>query len=136
MRWIQNPQRVTVPASDTLNVVMYRQDRAFRELTIWVRPVNSRVPGSSAGVRDFTYEVFFGPTSQGAAAPRVNDEVFLAYDPGSTGRIWPANDRTSNWARGPRSKVHGFDITVQFVNGAVTPLVLDVEFDAMTIDLG
>lgn len=95
---------------------MARQDRPFRELSIWVRPVTSRSPGDAAEVRDFSSRVYFGPTAQGAAAARTDDENYMAYDPGDTQRIWPANDPTSNLHRKERDKIKGFDITLRLVN--------------------
>lgn len=136
MRFIDIPMRVTVPANGGIElVVMPKQDRAYRELTIWGIPESAVAVGGAAGTRNFSSQVFFGHTSQAGAAARVDDNVYLIYDPGDTERIWPANEPTSN----PQNarKVKGFPITVRLVNSDATlPLVITVEFCAMTIDQG
>lgn len=139
MRWIHDLQTITLEATggaDTALVTMALQDRAFRELTIWGVPGSGRVVGDAPGVRNFTYQVFFGPTSQAAAAPRVTDEIFFIYDPGDTVRIWPPNDPTTNLHRLPRSSVRGFPVSVQIINLDADPLILTLEFLALTIDQG
>lgn len=141
MRFIRDVQVITLDAAggpnDTQNVVMAPQDRPFRELTIWGMPGTGRVVGDAAGVRNFTSEVFFGPTTQGGASARANDEIYLVFDPGDTVRIWPANNTASNpESAGTRQGVRGFPVTVQFVNLAATKIVITVIFLAMTIDQG
>lgn len=91
-----------------------------------------------AQARNFTSEVFFGPTSQGAAIARLTDEEFLIFDPGDTVRLWPPNEPSSNPQRkGTKWEIHGFDITVRINNlDAVNPLGITIEFSSMTIDSG
>ena|SRR3990167_1803476 len=143
MRFIRDVQIATLDATGGANderiVEMARQDRPFRELSIWCIPAASlaRAIGSAAGVLDYSTEVFFGPSSQAAAAARANDEIFMPFDPGSTVRIWPANDLTSNPQQiGTRGQVRGFPISVRAINSAAEPVVLVIIFCAMTIDQG
>lgn len=113
------------------------EDRPFRELTIWGVPETPRQVGDAAIAKNFTTEVFFGPTSQAAALLRPDDEVFMAFDPGDAVRIWPPNNPTSNpQQRGTNNQVHGFPIMVRITNLDVAALVIAVEFNAMTIDQG
>jgi hypothetical protein len=93
---------------------------------------------AAAQVRSFSSQVFFGPTSQGAALARVTDEQYLIYDPGDTVRIWPPNEPSSNpQRRGTKWEVKGFPITVRIVNSdAVNALGITVEVSSMTIDQG
>lgn len=139
MRWVHDIQTVTLEAAggdDTQLVTMARQDRAFRELTIWGEPGTGRVVGDAADVRDFTTRVYFGPTPQGAATARSDDEIYFIFDPGDTVRLWPANEPSSNKNRSPRDQVRGFDISVLVVNLDAAPLVLTIEFLALTIENG
>lgn len=135
MRFIDIPIRTVVPASSTVDVVLPKQDRAFRELTIWGIPESSVVVGGAAGVRNFSSQVFFAHTSQGAAAARADDNVYLIYDPGDTERIWPINEPSSNSMNSRKPK--GFPITVRIVNADATlALNITIEFCAMTIEQG
>jgi hypothetical protein len=141
VRFVRDVQVITLDATggpnDQQNVVMAPQDRPFRELTIWGKPGTGRVVGDAAGVRNFTSEVFFGPSSQAAAAARADDEIYLVYDPGDTVRIWPANNTASNpESAGTRRGVLGFPVTVQLTNLAATKVVITIIFLAMTIDQG
>jgi len=137
MRFIRDTRRVVVPATSTLDVAMRRLDRSFRELTIWGIPESPRAVGDAPIVCNFSSQVFFGPTSQGAAAAKVTDDIYLVYDPGDAVRIWPANEPTSSpQQKGTSNEVRGFSITVRLVNSAASPLVIIVEFTAMTIDQG
>lgn len=140
MRFIHDIQVAELQAAggaDTVNLVMARQDRVFRELTIWGIPGTGRAVGDAAGVRDFTTQVFFGPTAQAVPVARADDQIFLAYDPGDTQRLWPPNEPTSNpQQRGTSNQVRGFDITVRVVNLDTSPLVLVLEMLAMTIENG
>jgi len=89
--------------------------------------------------RNFTSEVFFGPTSQGAAAAHLTDEEFLLFDPGDTVRIWPPNEPSSNPQRKFENRwgVKGFPIVVRVTNlDAVNQLGITIEFVSMTIDQG
>ncbi len=139
MRFIHDKQIVTLEATggaDTTLVTMARQDRAFRELTVWCIPGSGRAVGDAPGVRNYTCQVFFGATSQSAPVARADDDIWLASDPGDTVRIWPANEPTSNLHRGTRNQVLGFDVSVQVINLDVVPVTLTFEFLAMTIDQG
>lgn len=238
MRFNRYPRTVRVPPDSTLDVMMPREDRAFRELTIWAVPITARtngdrtpsalvnvtgvtidkvssntITGTAAGtlsftpnprqlvwqapgspapgspvalppgslgnlyvtlpggdgsfltanvnlalvpatpqsdsvtfalvvpaaqVRSFSSQVFFGITAQGAPAARVNDEMYLAYDPGDAVRIWPPNEPSSSpQQRGTANQVEGLAITVRLVNtDVVNPLDITVEFTSMTIDQG
>jgi hypothetical protein len=101
-----------------------------------VKAVTLVVP--AAQVRSFSTQIFFGITAQGAPTARVNDEVYLAYDPGDAVRIWPANEPSSSpEKRGTNDQIQGFPITVRVVNtDAVNPLDITIEFCTMTIDQG
>jgi len=137
MKFIRFTSRVTVPAASTRDVTMPRLDRAFRELTIWGIPESPRQVGDAPNARNYSSQVYFGPTSQGAAAARVNDDVYMIYDPGAAVRIWPPNEPSSNpQQKGTSNEIAGFPITVRLVNAAASPLVMTVEFTAMTIDQG
>lgn len=137
MRFLRHTRQVTVPGAGSTLVSMPREDRPFRELTIWGIPETPRQIGDAPVAKNFTAEVFFGPTSQSAAIFRPDDEVFLAYDPGDAVRIWPPNNQTSNpQQRGTNNQVHGFAVAVRINNAAAAPLVITVEFNAMTIDQG
>lgn len=141
MRFIHETRTVTVDetggAADVVDVVMPPQDRAFRDLTIWIQPASDREVGDVANVLDFDHETFFGPTSQAAAANRTDDEIFMTYDPGDAVRIWPANEPTANLHRAAAmEQPKGFPITVQLTNNAAAKVVIAVHFMAMTIDQG
>lgn len=130
MRWVNDPHRITVPGGGgSLDVVMARQDRPFRELSIWVRPSTPRVAGDGLPVflRDYSGQIFFGPTAQAGPVSKLDDESWMLYDPGDTQRLWPANDPTTNLHRNTRARVKGFDITAQFINnslGASAPITV------------
>ncbi len=145
MRFIHETLKASVAAAggaDVVDVVMPAQGRPYRELTVWVEPVTSRGVGDAPGVRNFDHETFFGPTSQAASATRTDDEIFFAYDPGDTVRIWPANAPApvSAHRASPdgitRLRPSGFAITVQLTNLAAAPVEILVHFVAMTIDQG
>lgn len=139
MRFVHDKQVASLEAAggaDSVLLVMARQDRPFRELTIWGEPGTGRVVGDVAAARGFTYQVFFGATAQSAPVARVNDEIFFVYDPGDTVRIWPANEPTSNLHRLTRNQVRGFDVSVLLTNTAAAPLTITLEFLALTIENG
>lgn len=87
----------------------------------------------TAQTRNFSTQVFFGPTSQGGAAARVNNNVYLVYDPGDAGRVWPTNEPSSN---PQREDVRGLPVTVRIINSAADALAITIEFMAMTIEQG
>ena len=138
MKFLDFPKTVTVGTSSTLDIVMPKVDRPFRELTIWGIPRSDKAVGAAAGTRNFSSQVFFGHSSQAAAAPRTDDNRYLIYDPGDKVIIWPANEPSSNPTyAGKEARVVGFPITVRIVNSdATNALVITIEFLAMTIDQG
>lgn len=147
MRFIRDSRRVTVPgAGSTVDVVMDAQDKPFRELTILAAPVTSRVPGDGlpAAARDYSVEIFFGPTSQGGATARTDDNQFLALDPGDGQRIYPANNHTSYLHARPRGKSLGFPITARLINNLlassqptnITGVVITAVDPATTVGAG
>lgn len=93
---------------------------------------------AAAQVRSFTTQIFFGQTAQGAAAARVNDEAYLAYDPGDAVRVWPPNEPSSNpQQKGTTNQVRGFPVICRVVNTDVAnDLDITIEFTSMTIDQG
>lgn len=118
MRFVHDSQRVTVPSGGVVDVVMALQERDFRELTIWGTPMSARAAGdgSTPAVRDFSSRVYFGPSAQGAATARTDDDEYVIYDPGDTQRIWPANNPRSNLSGSARQRAAGFPITVRITN--------------------
>jgi len=93
---------------------------------------------AAAQVRSFTTQIFFGQTAQGAAAARVNDEAYLAYDPGDAVRIWPPNEPSSNSPqKGTTNQARGFPVTCRVINTDIAnDLDITIEFTSMTIDQG
>jgi len=92
----------------------------------------------TAKTRNFTSQLFFGPTAQTAPVPRANDAVYLIYDPGDVGRVWPTYEPSSNpQQKGTSNQVHGFPITVRITNlDPASKLVITVEILSMSIDQG
>lgn len=87
--------------------------------------------------RSFTTQVFFGPTAQGAAAAHADNNASIVYDPGDAGRIWSANEPSSNPQQAGRAnEVRGFPVTVRIVNNDTVALAIAIEFVAMGIDQG
>lgn len=118
--------------------------------TITVKVVGASLPGANQvdaitisttfatpEARLFTTQVFFGPTAQGGAAARVNNSSYLVYDPGDAGRIWSANERSSNPQQfGRANEVRGFPVAVRVTNNDAAALAIAIEFVAMAIDQG
>jgi len=87
----------------------------------------------TAQTRNFTSQVFFGPTNQGAPTARITNDEYLIYDPGDAGRVWSANEPSSNPQQGD---VRGLPITVRIDNADTVDLAMTIEFMAMTIEQG